>query len=289
MGRLGTGVDKYSVLMSLYIKEKPHYLRQSLDSMLMQTVPPDEIVLVKDGQLTWELEQVLDEYKERYPDLFKIVNSETNVGLGMALNIGLQHCSNELVARMDTDDISLPHRCQKQLELFALDETLDIVGTMVDEFCGSPSNVVSSRVVPISHEDIYEFAKRRSAFNHPTVMFKKSKVLECGGYSELRRNQDVDLFGRMLYAGCKAANIDEALVLFRVSDDLSRRRRSWQNTYSYIVTIYRQWRRGYSGISDFLAVFLGQLVMFVAPLSLQRYLYRRFLRRQDVKKLYAGR
>lgn len=272
-------MEKYSVLMSLYIKEKPDYLRQSIDSMLKQTVMPDEIVIVKDGLLTDELEKVLTGYKNKYPDLFNIVVSEVNLGLGLALNLGLKNCRNELVARMDTDDISLPERCEKQLQAFEKERELAIVGTMVDEFYGDPNKIISSRVVPTTHNEIYEFAKRRSAFNHPTVMYKKSKVLECDGYSNLRRNQDVDLFGRMLFAGFKAANIGESLLLFRSNEDLSKRRRSWENTKSYITTINKLRKLGYSGFGDYVIVGIGQTVMFLCPLKVQNWLYKKFLRK----------
>lgn len=272
-------MQKYSVLMSLYVKEKPEYLKQSIESMLNQTILPDEIVIVKDGPLTNELDKVLIEYKTKHHKLFNIVSSEKNLGLGLALNLGLEHCRNELVARMDTDDISLPDRCEKQLKEFKIDSKLVLVGTMIDEFNDNPKETISSRVVPTMHEDIYEFAKRRSSFNHPTVMYRKSKVIECGGYSNLRRNQDVDLFGRMLFAGHKAKNINESLLLFRSNSDLFKRRKSWENTKSYIDTIYKLWKMGFSGFKDYLFVLIGQTVMFLSPISIQNWLYKKLLRK----------
>jgi len=272
-------MEKYSVLMSLYVKEKPEYLRMSIDSMINQTVPPDEIVIVKDGTLTCELENVLEEFICNNPNLLQIIISEDNIGLGLALNLGLSHCKNELVARMDTDDISLPDRCEKQLEAFNSDNELVIVGTMVDEFYSTPEEVISSRIVPTNHDEIYKFAKRRSAFNHPTVMYKKSKVLDCQGYSNLRRNQDVDLFGRMLFAGCKAENIGESLLYFRSNDDLAKRRKSWMNTKSYIDTIKRFWKMGYSSLGDYLMILVAQTGMYFMPVKLQHWIYQKFLRR----------
>ncbi|MFF2883146.1 glycosyltransferase [Bacillus toyonensis] len=272
-------MEKYSVLMSLYIKERPEYLKQSIDSMLNQTVKPDEIVIVKDGPLTEEIENVLREYEANNLGTFNIITSEKNIGLGLALNLGLRNCKNEFVARMDTDDISLPERCEKQLELFEEDKNLVIVGTMVDEFYSDPNEIVSSRIVPTTHNEIYQFAKRRSPFNHPTVMYKKSKVLACEGYSNLRRNQDVDLFGRMLFAGLKAANIEQSLLLFRSNNDLSKRRRSWENTKSYITTIRKFWKSGYSSFFDYLMVSTAQMIMFLCPLSVQNWLYKNLLRK----------
>ena len=206
---------KYSVLMSLYVKEKAEYLKLAVDSMINQSVTPDEIVIVEDGPLTEELYAVVDEYVNRYSDLFTIVKNEKNIGLGLALNEGLKVCRNELVARMDTDDISKSDRCEKQLDVFRNNPELSLVGSYVDEFFEDPEQIVSTRAVPQTQAEIYQFAKKRSAFNHPAVMYRKSKVLGFGGYADLRRNQDVDLFGRMLFGGCTAHNIGESLLWFR--------------------------------------------------------------------------
>ncbi|MBC7074986.1 MAG: glycosyltransferase [Syntrophomonadaceae bacterium] len=269
----------YSVLMSIYKKENPNYFRQSIESMLNQIAEPEEIVIVKDGPLTDALDRIISEYADKYSSKITVVQLETNVGLGLALNEGLKVCRNELVARMDTDDISVPTRCEKQLKCFANDPNLDIVGTMVDEFYDDPNRPISSRIVPTQHKQICEFAKRRSPFNHPTVMYKKSKVLACGGYSDLRRNQDVDLFARMLFNGCKAMNINESLLLFRSSDDLLKRRRNWENTKSYISTIRRLWKMGFSSYRDYLIVSIAQLIIFCCPINLQNWLYKTFLRK----------
>lgn len=266
---------KYSVLMSLYKKEKPEYLRLALDSMLNQTVVPDEIVLVEDGPLTDELYSVLDDYP-----MLKRIKNETNLGLGLALNVGLKECRNELVARMDTDDCSKPERCQKQLERFLEKPYLAIIGSHIDEFIGDPSNVISQRIVPVTSEEIYEFAKKRSAFNHPAVMYSKTAVLENNGYANLKRNQDVDLFGRMQFKGYKAENIDEALLWFRSSDELAKRRKSWQNTWSYIATIRKFWKMGYSSFFDYAMVGIAQTGMYLMPVKMQNFVYKKFLRKQ---------
>ena len=272
-------MEKYSVLMSLYKKEHPEYLKLALDSMIHQTVKPDEIVLVEDGPLTEELYAVIDEYVACYPDLFHIVVNEKNLGLGLALNEGLKACRNELVARMDTDDISKPQRCEKQLARFAEKPELSIVGSHIDEFIGDKDNVISQRRVPTTSDKIYEFAKKRSSFNHPAVMYKKSAVLANHGYSDLKRNQDVDLFGRMLFAGCKAENIDEALLWFRSSDELAARRKSWENTKSYIATIKKFWIMGYSSFSDYITVAVAQTGMYLMPIRVQNWVYKKFLRK----------
>lgn len=271
-------MEKYSVLMSLYKKEHPDYLRLALDSMINQTVQPDEIVLVEDGPLTDVLYTIVKEYTIKYPKLFHIVVNEKNLGLGLALNKGLIACRNNLVARMDTDDISKPDRCEKQLKRFAEKPYLSIVGSHIDEFFGEKENIISRRSVPTDFESIYEYAKRRSAFNHPAVMYRKIDVLKYNGYKDLKRNQDVDLFGRMLFAGCKAENIDEALLWFRTSDELSKRRNSWENTWSYIGTIKTFWEMGYSSFSDYFVVAVAQMGMYLMPVWVQNWIYKTFLR-----------
>ena len=243
--------------------------------MINQTVRPDEIVLVEDGPLTDELYKIVDEYK----DLLHIVVNEKNVGLGLALNAGLKACKNELVARMDTDDISKPDRCEKQLNRFLEKPSLAIVGSHIDEFVGTPDNVISQRRVPTTSEAIYDYAKKRSAFNHPSVMYRKSAVLAEGGYSDLKRNQDVDLFGRMLFKGYKAENINEALLWFRSSDELAVRRKSWENTKSYISTIKKFWKMGYSSFFDYIKVAVAQTGMYILPIKVQNWVYKKFLRK----------
>lgn len=272
-------MEKYSVLMSLYHKEKAEYLRKSLDSMINQTVKPDQIVMVYDGPLTDDLYQTMDEYISSYPNLFTIVKNEKNIGLGLSLNKGLGECRNELVARMDTDDISFPDRCRKQLLAFEKKPELSIVGSAVDEFKGDIINITGRRVVPSTNKDIYNFAKRRSAFNHPSVMYRKSKVLEFSGYSNLRRNQDVDLFGRMIFGECKAFNFTQSLLWFRSNDNLSKRRKSWENTWSYIDTIKRFWKMGYASFFDYITIAVAQTGMYLMPIKLQNLVYKKFLRK----------
>ncbi len=268
----------YSVLMSLYYKENPIYLIESIESMLKQTLPAEQIVIVKDGPLTKELDSIIENYKNKNNKLFTILILEENIGLGKALDKGLLLCRNELVARMDTDDISLPERCEKQVKEFIKNPKLSIVGSNIDEFYDNPDNVISSRNVPSSHENIIKFIRRRSPFNHPAVMFKKSEVIRCGGYGKFRRKQDLDLFSRMLNNECLAKNINESLVLFRSNEDSFARRRSWSYCKSYIDVQMEIWKRGHCSFGDLLYVIVGQTALFISPLWLMKWLSRTFLR-----------
>ena len=149
----------YSVLMSVYIKEKPEYLTLSIESMLHQTCPPDEFILVKDGPLSDELNQVIDSFAKNNP-IFKVISLETNQGLGLALACGINQANNELIARMDSDDYSVPDRCEKQLMAFASNKELDVVGSYEAEFIGSIDNVVSVHKVPENHDEIVKAMRR---------------------------------------------------------------------------------------------------------------------------------
>ena len=150
--------ENYSILMSVYYKEKPEWLEQSIESMMKQTILTNDFVIIKDGKLTEELDRVIDTYCQRYPDIFHVVELERNMGLGPALAIGIHECKNQYIARMDSDDISIPTRCQKQLEKFQEDPELDMIGSSIAEFIDTIDNVQAYRNLPESDEEIKKFA-----------------------------------------------------------------------------------------------------------------------------------
>jgi len=271
---------KYSVLMSVYHKEKAEYLISSIDSMLTQTAPAEQFVIVKDGPLTPELDEVIQGYVENNPELFTIVALEENVGLGRALDIGMGQCRNEVIARMDSDDISLPTRCEQQLECFVKNPSLSIVGTYINEFIGEPSNVSTMRTVPEAHKDIVKFARRRSPFNHPTVMYKKSEVLRCGGYGGAKRKEDLYLFLSMVNNGCCTKNINEPLLLYRANSDNLKRRKTWVNCKESIQAFYQNYKSGYSDLLDLIVVVVAQVSFFLMPDFLAKVFSDIFLRKK---------
>lgn len=215
---------KYSVLMSVYNKENPAFLQVAVDSMLKQSMPPDEIVIVKDGCLTDKLEEILVEYVKKYPTVVHVVGYENNHGLGYALNFGLERCHNDIVARMDTDDIAVFNRCEKQLRQFVQNPLLDIISGKIDEFINNPSNIVSSRIVPIYHDEIVKYMKKRCPFNHVAVMFKKKAVQDAGGYIDCFWNEDYYLWIRMFLNNAHFANLSETMVFVRIGKDMYKRR-----------------------------------------------------------------
>lgn len=272
-------LPEYSVLMSLYEKENPKYFKDSLESIFNQTVPPSEIVVVLDGA-------VKDSHKEVisfYGDKITIIPLKENVGLGLALNEGLKRCRTELVARMDTDDIMKPSRCEKQLRAFEEDPELAIVGTQIDEFSDRIEESNTSRIVPTEHHQILRFSKRRNPFNHPTVMYKKDRVLFYGGYKDIRRNQDFDLFVRMLIGGEKSRNLDESLLYFRANTDNLKRRKSWQKVSSDIKISNNFRKMGHASLFDFIIVSMSHLILFLSPDILAKWISENLLRKKSDK------
>lgn len=217
-------MKEYSFLMSVYKKEHPEFLEQSIESMLVQTIIPDQIVIVKDGPLTNELDEVINKFDAKFPELFNIVVLEKNMGLGKALNEGLKACRNELVARMDSDDLCKNNRCELQLQKFQENADLSIVGTAVDEFDLDINKINATKTALETDNEIKKYMRSRNPMNHPTVMFKKSDVEKVGGYQDMHFNEDYYLWVRMALANMLFANINESLVLMRVTIDTYGRR-----------------------------------------------------------------
>ena len=214
----------FSVLMSIYKNEQVDFFVRCMQSIWdEQTVKPAEVILVIDGPLYDELYRAIDVWRDKLGELFRVIPLEHNLGLGNALNIGLSHCSNELVARMDTDDISLPDRFEKQLAIFQKTNT-DICGSWVSEFDKNELQIESYRKLPEDHEAIVKFSKKRNPLNHPTVMYKKSMVKLVGSYGKYRFAQDYHLWALLILHGAKFYNIQEPLVNMRAGYALLERR-----------------------------------------------------------------
>jgi glycosyltransferase involved in cell wall biosynthesis len=231
---------KFSVLMSIYKKEEPSYFKRAMLSIWdEQIVKPDEIVLVQDGPLTDELYEVVNEWKVKIGESFKTIPLEKNVGLGDALNEGIKHCGFELIARMDTDDIALPERFEKQLEIFK-SKSIDICSSWVSEFDDNEEMIVSYRKIPESHKEIYNYAFLRNPVNHPAVMYKKSSVLSVNSYKKMMWFEDYYLWIRMLLNGSEFYNIQTPLVKMRAGYGQLERRGGFKYAiaeYNFLLAI----------------------------------------------------
>lgn len=214
--------EKISVLMSVYKNDNPEWFKMAIDSVCNQTLIPDEVLIIIDGPVSDEIKQVIKDKEEEFT-FIRHYQIEQNVGTGRALEIGLPMCKNELIARMDSDDISKPDRFEKQVK-FLIENNLDVVGSDISEFCNSPDEVVSIREVPKKEEDIKKYIKSRTPFNHVSVLMKKSKVLESGNYQHMHYCEDYYLWCRMLLVGAKMGNMDEILVNVRMNEATFKRR-----------------------------------------------------------------
>lgn len=280
---------KFSVLMSLYYKEKPQNLRECMDSLLSQTLLPAEIVIVEDGPLTPELEQVLEEYtgrkgrtvreRETEDPQIHLVKLEKNRGLGLALAEGITHCRYSLIARMDTDDISAPDRFARQIAEFEKNPNLDVVGGFIAEFSVDQGRPEAVREVPLTQKEIYRYQRKRDALNHVSVMFRKETVLASGNYQDALLMEDSLLWANMIRHHANMKNIPDVLVYVRTGEDMLKRRGG--------LDYFRKYRDGRKKILatgtisrwDYLFTVLVQFAVCVMPLPMRRLVFQKILRK----------
>lgn len=265
----------FSVLLSVYYKENPLFLEQSLESVFSQTLLPKEVVLVKDGPLTSELNQVIVKFQKQYPCL-KIIELNENKGLGYALNEGLKYCSYDWVARMDTDDICYSNRFEEQFSLIQEYPQVSFVGSLISEFEDTIDNIVSYRVLPEKHEDILLYAKTRCPLNHPTVIFRKQAVLDLGGYGHFP--EDYHLWVRALMNGYKFYNVQKPLLYFRVNLDTIRRRGGLSYAKIEIKHQREFYKMGFLTYLEYIKNSFVRSFVRLMPLYLRYKVYFKFLR-----------
>ena len=214
---------KFSVCMSVYKNDSPLFLEQAIDSVVKQSAQPDEVVLVVDGPIPDALRQMVLDKQNEFPIIHPVFLPE-NKGLGNALKVAVENAKYDVIARMDSDDLSLPDRFEKQLSFMEENPNVDIVGGQMTEFIDTPDNIVGQRMVPLSHNEIYSYMKSRCGLNHVTVMFKKSAVVSAGNYQDWFWNEDYYLWVRMMLHGCKFSNLPDVLVNVRSGLDQYARR-----------------------------------------------------------------
>ena len=272
----------FSVLMSVYIKENPKYFDRALQSITDdQILKPNEIVLVKDGPLTDELEKIIKKWSEKYKNLFKIIPLEKNMGLGEALRIGIENCSYNLIARMDTDDIAKPERFQEQIKIFKNNE-VDLVGSWIDEFWEIDNKIKIQKIrkVPEKDKEIKEKLKFLNSFNHPTVIYKKNEVLKAGSYSEkYHLMEDYYLWVRMAMNGCKFYNIQKSSLFFRTTPDTYKRRGGIRFVKADILFQTELLRSGFVNIFEYLRNLFVRISFRIVPWQIRELLQKKLLRK----------
>ncbi|GHT86226.1 glycosyl transferase [Spirochaetia bacterium] len=272
--------NDYSVLMLLWYKEKPEYLRASLESMVRQTIPPSEYVFVQDHDIPSELTSVIKSnvgnVSVKYVDAYDLFGK----GFGSLLARGIEHCSYELIARMDSDDIAFSDRCERQLAVFKENPQLAVVGGTIAEFSDTPEEITSYRVVPEKNHDIIKFAKYRCPFNQPSVMFRKTVIINVGNYNtSYSACEDYELWYRVLKSGGVGYNIPEPILYFRAGEDLIKRRGKKDQYLSFVAIKKRMRNDKFINWFDFQFSVNIQRFFYYSPFFIQKWMYRYFLRK----------
>jgi glycosyltransferase involved in cell wall biosynthesis len=264
----------FSVLLSVYKKEKPEYLKRALESIYTeQTLKPTEIVLVEDGKLTDELDEVILDFQKKVGDVLKIVKIERNQGLANALNVGLEYCSYSLVARMDTDDISLPQRFEKQVAYMQKNPNISVCGSFIGEFDDTGEEIKQIVKLPVTHEETLRFVQLRTPIAHPVAMLRKSDIYAVGGYPPFPIGQDIALWSVLLARGYKLANIPEVLLKIRVNDNFYTRR-SWEAFKSTIKVSKLQYAEGLINKKTFIRNVIARFFLRMSPVFLRKIAYK---------------
>ena len=268
----------YSVLMSVYKKEKAPFLEEAINSMVNQTVKPKDFVLVCDGPLNESLDKVISNFEKSYPGLFNVIRLEKNGGLANALNEGIKYCKYDIVARMDSDDVSREDRMEKELAAME-NEMADIVSSNVNEFVGAVDHVVARRVLPESDEEIKSFARKRNPFNHPAVVFKKQQVANIGGYPKYDYFEDYALWVTLLSSGAKGYNVQDELLSMRSDEGMYDRR----GGVSYVKCIFafQKYLRtlGYVSLGESIVQSVTRGMVSLVPSGIRKRIYKRHLRK----------
>ena len=269
----------YSVLMSVYYKEHAEYLQTEMNSIWEQTIPTDDFVLVCDGPLTAELDAVIESMQAAHPEQLHVVRLKKNGGLGNALNIGIKECKHELVARMDSDDISRADRCERQLSVFATHPEVSVTSGIVEEFTVSTDVIEARRVPPETHDEILQFAKKRNSFNHPCVMYKKTAVEAAGGYQDFFLLEDYYLWIRMLQKGSVGYNLQEPLLWMRAGSDMYKRRAGWKYAKSQKALFKYMRDSGFINEAQYMKSVVLRTASSITPNWLREFMFKRTMRK----------
>lgn len=272
---------EFSVLIPVYIKENPQHLQLALQSVINQTLPPNEIVIVEDGVLTNELYAVIDLLTNQYPQLFSIVKLQQNSGMGVAMNEGLKVCKYNWVARMDSDDICVNTRFEQQMNFLKKHKNIDIVGGYIEEFQHCVGDLKQVRHLPTDHKAIKQFAKYRNPLNHMTVMFNKHKAIEADGYWHHRLLEDYHLWFMMLVNDCQFANLPQTLVNARVGNNMLSRRKGLPYLKMEIFFFKKMLRQKFINYPQFIKAIFSRALMKIIPIQVLEKIYSLLLRNKQ--------
>ena len=268
-------MNKFSVIMPVYFKEYPDQLRASIQSIIDQTLMPDEIVIVLDGPVGDNLHDVIDEF-DSY-NLIKVIQLETNSGAGVARKIAIEAAQYNILALMDSDDISCKDRFEKQISKIITQEA-KVVGGWIEEFDKEPKDLGVIRKLPINHDEIFTYGKWRMPVNNVTLMFTRDVYDDVGGYTEQSKSEDWNLIVRLLANNVKFYNIPEILVNVRAGQDMFIRRRGWTQVLSQLNIFPLMYKLKYIGLFHLISNIFIRIFLRLLPTRLTSYLYQKFLR-----------
>lgn len=274
----------FSVLSSIYHKEDPLHFNACMESIWdNQTLKPTEIILIEDGPLTPELDKVIAQWQEKLGKILRIKKLEKNVGTGKAKNIGLQECTYDIVCIVDTDDIYVAERFEKQIEFLKHNPEISIIGGQILEFVEDIHRPTGMRKVPLSNEDLKNYAKKQSPFNNMTITYRKSHILEVGGYQHHLWMEDYNLFLRVIAKGYKIQNLGDVLVYARIDNGMHGRRKGFQYIKSekQLLDLKKQLKLQNPVYANML--FLIRSAFRLLPANMLGKIYNTFLRK-DIKK-----
>jgi glycosyltransferase involved in cell wall biosynthesis len=270
---------KFSVLLPVYFKDNPLFFNESIGSLFSQTLLPNEIVIIKDGPINEEINIAIKQYVD-----LKIIpiieyQFEKNVGTGIAFAKGVEICNYEYIARMDADDICRKDRFEKQISFMNKNPHIDIVSSNIIEFLEDINFEKSIKKVPEFHNDIVKFAKRRSPFNHPVVVFKKSVVLKSGNYQSVGCYEDYDLWIRIFLVGGKGYNLQDTLLYFRTSNQMYLRRGGLKNAIQEVQALNRFFiKYKFYNLIDFFINLIIRISVRLLPNFFRKFFYEKILR-----------
>ena len=283
---------KFSVIMSIYKSDVPELVRVALDSLLQQTLLPNEIVIVGDGPVPAELEREVERLKVKVQSLPQplpegkgvpevvYLPQEKNGGLGEAMRIAAEAAKYDYLARMDSDDICLPDRFEKQMKCFEEDPELSLVGGMITEFDGEPENIIAKRILPLEDAEIKRMMRGRCAVNHVTVIFKKADLMKSGNYQPFWKQEDHYLWARMMEHGCKFRNIPDVVVNVRSGKDQIARRGGLRFYKNVVRVFWYMYRHGLISFGYFLYICMVRgIVQVLMPNRLRTWVYLHLLRK----------
>lgn len=267
-----------SVAMSVYRSDNPIFLHDAIESVFNQTLLPKEVVLVGDGPLSDELYESIAKLQKGHSNLL-FLPQKVNRGLGEALRIACENCSCDYIARMDADDIALPERFELQMMCFEKNPEVSVVGGMITEFDGNPTNIISYRNLPLEDLDIKKFMVYRSGLNHVTVIVRKDALMKAGNYSGEIKQEDYYLWARMWKCGCIFKNVPDVVVNVRSGANQFARRGGLKYFQNHMKIFCLMYKWNLITLPQLLKNYVLRFAQVAIPNKLRTCIYKKILRK----------